>query len=1568
MSIPKTMTLPTAMDSRLRAIRRQQLLFGLLQTGALAGAVFLTSLLIALLIDWKWMLRDPRLRVGLTVSTWLSACLVAFTVAWWRLRPILQTAWAAMRADASIPQLEERWTTVVTMTHSVRQPTTNTARAMLQQVIHEAAAMGRLVQPRVIAKPEASYWSMMVLAVCAVVLLGFLSTDWPQTSVLLRRFWHPTADITATQLTSHPGDAVVPRGNSLDLTAELTGVPRSQAQFLVQHDDGPVDTIPLTNISGNPRLFLHRLRVDDSFRYQVRAGDGVTAWYTVRAVDPPVLADVEFVIDPPSYVTRARLEKTHIPSRVKVLQGSRLSLRMRATNPLSRCELVLTGSSAGAASTVSALTANTDGWYHFETVLNDDLTLVAHLWNEHQLTNEDPVNCRIQVIPDQAPVARILGSNSEAAVANDDVLKIEFEAHDDQGIASAQLVVYDESGVEKGEPPRILHVQEIPLGNQELQKHVLASLELDLKKLNLEPGSQISYSIRVMDNRMVNLDPNRDAPSVLADRDADAETEPNENSAMPNPPRSQRGKPSTMTKSKNGDEMIREMVGNDRDTDDVAMNAEESKASSKTGNTSKEGNSKGSSGKSTDQDEATDSTPSVAKAGDEGNNPNDDAMTAAENGDFPISALFPENVATIAANNDSDRRGVSTKSDVATRTPPSPRGDGTAESPTESVAVRSSPRAMADKDASTAPATDKKAGTAPEGNAVAATETPPPSTEAMTNEASQASSPGKTHQRKASASKQSESVENPVNIVVNDLNEDADTDSAAGDANATTTTATDKRKSSHEERPTFTAQLMDGQQDAETNRRRIRITERQAAVAAAKERQEKLLNVRERVVEIDRRLEAIETGLTFVVDRKIPDADRPQHLQQIDQRLGDIEKALAQLRSETRDGQFAFVGLQMVDIGRVHVTPARERVFVALREPDVGTDRNSTLALQSILRARELLAALLLRYDRVEQDRKLADGLEESAKMYDIYIEKAHQLMREARQTKNPLERKMAILELDQDYLDRYAEVQMLRREMLAEFARVLGDDPRLLSRYLQLSKGRRSSLREQLSQTAERQKEITAEVHGWTQVQEGQREDLFAVLVETRLQLATPLAKDAAELAEHVEQQLPLVLEPIQGTSQRVVKTAQELTATARDIALDVRRKLRDPDADIDWTARSQSLIRLCQELEVALDRLNFENEQQEEVVEYVTTRLLETRVVADHAARWGWIVEMITQKRFAGLAELDQQHLALSTELLRVDMLGIEAGLQTEFGQQDGAAVPADVLEIVRQMHAVMEAATFNQAAATFAFAQDQVAEAAAQQQQAERQLAQAENLFDEIRRKVVAALDELPPRDPNIADLRDPSLDEFLAGLEREPNIEAQLGLPNRRQNLRVIADQLEWQESAAGMIGQSGDEANERAMESQEESERKGQTQTAEREMTDEERKERQQTEQREQDLAKALTELQDHAEDPAISPEERERLEKLIQGMQQFAEQSQRGRVSPQLWNQLALSDQAKAAVAALAAGKKIPDQQWNKLMSALDDGLLQVGGRTPPAEYRRAIEQYQNRLRRMLDGATTKSE
>lgn len=410
-------------------------------------------------------------------------------------------------------------------------------------------------------------------------------------------------------------------------------------------------------------------------------------------------------------------------------------------------------------------------------------------------------------------------------------------------------------------------------------------------------------------------------------------------------------------------------------------------------------------------------------------------------------------------------------------------------------------------------------------------------------------------------------------------------------------------------------------------------------------------------------------------------------------------------------------------------------------------------------------------------------------------------------------------------------------------------------------------------------------------------------------------------------------------------------------------------PAEPSDLVASAEQLAYLCGELDAALDQLNFEHEKQEEVTSYVASRLLEVRAVTDQADAWAQIAANLRHKRYYGLAEIDQEKLAIATELLRVEMGNIQDNLNGEFRRLAESDVPADIVELVRQLQSVMETVTFHQAGATFSLTQNQVEAAAQKQAKAVQEFEQAEKLFDQVRRAVAVALDEYKPANPNIADLRDPTLDEFLAQLEREPNLEAQLGIPNRPRNLRVIAESMSWQESGAGLLGDSSEAALARARKTMREKPKPAERpQKPESEMTEQERQQRAKDQQNQESLEKSLASIEEKAADPNTPPQQRRQLEQMAENMKRMLAQMGQRTLEAEEWERIAESDKAKQLLRALAHGERLPDDQWNKLLSTLDDGLWQVRGRKPPEDYRKAIEQYQEYLRQLDSGRGAASE
>lgn len=1629
--IMNSTALPAAMEQKLRQIRWRQTLLALVRSVAIAASVLLVAMVLAMIIDWSMTLFSTGVRTGLTVSVIALATLSLAASGLRPLRNAIRITNAASSADDGIPQLEERWATVTSFAKSKHQPATETGRAMLQQVTSEAVAMGRLVRPGQVARPAAVRPAVVMFGASCLFLAAFLALNWPQTSILMQRFWSPSTSITATQLTSRSGDMEIPRGESVDLVTELSGVPRARAVLELATGDEFVDRFELTPDEQHASLFTHQLTADESFRYRVLAGDGQTPWHHITVIDYPSLAEIKLTITAPEYVNRPKYEKSLIPSRIRVIQGSRLELLMKPAEPLEQFNLALTFEGDPSESTrqqdgqTLSLEPDAKGWYRFETQLVDSLAFRPLLLNAHGLTSQETQRCRIQVIPDKAPFARVISPTDDMAVAYDDVIDIRFEAHDDHGIASAELVVYDESTSEEGGEPRILRTIPIPLGDQELEKHVMADAQLDLKELGITEGQNISYAIRVTDTRMLQTDPEalREKLAQKNSRPSDEARQTNNASGAETPESDEDhntpGLPVAATKDRESTKTDNLMASaastNQRLQAEQESSARPSEPDSDATDEATGKHRSASPGTTAKNDTAApDSTrpdsaspdapdPGTKSEGDE--SPSDSESerqslpTAVEkpgkhNPSRETGASEPATSSSISSKNDSNvpankpsgnERETSSDStdDKATG-----RNDASAKSKSDDM-----PTVEENPDSADALRTREDSAVATQSN------TPPPQPAPIGNDSDRNSSDDKdpsnqkadTRDDPAAVAKATNPDEagNPkksTRSMPADAAPDDETSSnqlaSSEDTSNSSRTGSRNRPESERNTPTeqgvprtqsvtLNPQQYESGQNAETKRRRLKITQRLTAIAAATGRRATAEKIRDRVVRIDEMLAGVETGLTAVVERNIPDADRGEQFRMIDQQLGDIETYVSDLRNDTRDQQFAFVGLQMVHISRTHVTPARDRTYIAIREP-LGTD-NPTIALHHVVRAREMLAALLKRYDRVARDEELAQELEEKVTMYEVLVERSQQLMREARQNYNPMKRKMAVIEVDQDYLDRYAEVVTMRREMLAEFGRMLGEDPRLLSRYLDIVNRRRQSLRNQLSEIVIRQEEITTELSNWMIADENQQADLWLIIAELRMHASTPLAKEAAGLAERIQQTMPLILRTDQTTPALVIEHAQQIARLAREITFDRDRFLQQSGQQsepFNLLEKAEQLCYLFGELDAALEQLNFENEDSAETVTYVTARLLDSRTVADMADAWAQLAAQLQAGRYAGLAEVDQQSVALLTELLRIEMLAMEDELDGQFQQTAGSGLPGEIADMIRELHRLMETITFNQAAATFAASQDQLSTAETQETKALDGFYKAEKLFDRIRRAVVMELDQYDVDDPNIADLRDPTLDEFLARLEREPNIEAQLGIPNRPRNLRVLSQAMTGEQGTGGeLLSDAREAARRRARKAMQmvdtpsdrpaSSAAQGQ-EKPDSELSEEERQERERARQMQETLEKSLASIREKIDDPQTTEEQRRRLEEMAENMKRLLERSSDDTDAGGEWDRIVESQKAEETLKALASGRKIPDSQWNRLLSTLDDGIWQVGGRTPPEDYRKAIERYQERIRKLM--------
>jgi chromosome segregation ATPase len=173
--------------------------------------------------------------------------------------------------------------------------------------------------------------------------------------------------------------------------------------------------------------------------------------------------------------------------------------------------------------------------------------------------------------------------------------------------------------------------------------------------------------------------------------------------------------------------------------------------------------------------------------------------------------------------------------------------------------------------------------------------------------------------------------------------------------------------------------------------------------------------------------------------------------------------------------------------------------------------------------------------------------VEKVKKMYQVYVENSLALLETQESDPDRYSRKMAQFELDDEYLKRLKEVLEMRAELQKELARILGDDPRLLRRFMDSLRKRSNNLREELAGLVEKQNDLNREVRAWALVDEANRPQIAKTLLMRHAQRTAAMATAAGKLQESYETWLPLNREVMDADLAAATKRIQAV-ATAAD------------------------------------------------------------------------------------------------------------------------------------------------------------------------------------------------------------------------------------------------------------------------------------------------------------------------------------------------------------------------------------------------------------------------------------
>lgn len=1416
--------LPAVLQQRLAEIRRRDSLLRLRRGLIDALAFFLAIMLVALVIDWSLTLFDPEVRKAITYSALAAGSLglVVFVVLPQLRRQSLNVL--AAQVDRSVASLEERWETVTEITTSANGRSTTGSPVMLKQVMKETIDSEPFVDPRTVVPESMLKKHRLALAGIVAAHAFIFLIDAPHAWVLVQRFWRPTAPVSLTQIKAVGGDLVVPRGEKIRLEAIVARHPQGSATLFLRNAQREVTTTSLSPANSEQTQFLYSIATSgENFDYRFRAGDGETAWHSVTVYDRPKLTDVQFRITSPDYTQLPPVEKSELPAKVRAVEGSTIEISFRVDQPLKAFTLELDPKNVVAleASAADPLV------YMFKRTLTDSIRIAPVFVSQRGLENKRLPSCQVIVYADKAPQVTIVSPDKEISVRPDDVVDIEWNARDDFAVTRAEVIVY------VGDAPDLANAVILPLNPAEpssepgrfspaadAQPQMPTTAEQTAPANVSEGSTNPANEATSTDGKpsAAEMGPRQTAPdSVETKRDPAASSDDDAAKSDPNAP----VKPATPADRKPSTASPQSSASNTPATGKPGENAGPAKVGSESTPSSSANRQNADNNLSNDRRSAstTEQTPpetAIIPIPPEAINGDKNVagrvkldlrqfqLKQGEQLQYMVRVYDSKNLSS----NGQTQAGIPRNKDNNTADNGVRNPDGNPADAAQQQANASqnnSANSSNTQDARTGARAGNDTSREPANNAGNVTVRDAQENVNSASPRDPAGAPGDSQAAKGAEDSNdpgsdSSNASQQASRVTNNSNTNSSSQSPSSGGNSQ---QEDPGNRPNDQPPSQGQMAGARQPENEMTRRRLDVESQSAASSTMRihidewagtfdgQKRAKL------EILIDPVLKELDSTLLKALEHLKPVSTALEVSKPLDEGLGKLLKAtetqveraqslVGDLVRKTDGTPYAFIGLQLVDITELHISPARGEVKATSAAPEDKRKAHLQQAEFHLSRAREMLASLTKQYEAAKQNARLADNMQRLKRMYQVFVEDALATLGSGRPTLNPRDRKYAELELDEEFLKKYTDLQKRWQEILAELAKALAKDPRLLARYMNSSRKSVDTIRDQLTLLHNRQKEVAMPVDQLLaesqpgKSTEGVKKDAATVSAASSLLNAAhrrDLGDIAAALAE-VEEDFRTWMPPSVKPDDPRVAAATELVRRAAATSSAASELVMQRDAAEAAVKKVDELKASMKALEDGLSRLAAESGDDAQLTEHANRRLAAVRRNQQLLEGWTEKNTHLKEKVLHRAVEIDQHRLAEDTLTLTDKLENMEAQL---------AGLPSDILDMADEIKQTMRFDVLvEQMNAELKLREADLPTAKDYQQRAIEGLARAESQFDKLIDRFIEEDDKVPPQVPDIDNMQLPTLEELLARLEAEAQLAELLGLPQRPTNLQQLRD--------------------------------------------------------------------------------------------------------------------------------------------------------------------------------------
>ena len=460
---------------------------------ALRGTAWLAVTVLAVVVLASWWMDRLRFTPFAIVAASVVVWLVAAMVAWRALRPLrrrISDAEVALYLEEHEPALGGAMLAAV---EHARGENAAVSRGLSLRLVDDAVrrASAATAWPTIERRGIAQASSVLAAAALVTVILGVTRPDFIANGA---RALIPVVGLAARPYTigTSPGDTTIPRGADVAITGTLRGFNAEAADLLVRRE-GSADWEHLAMTqTGRGREYAALLfNVRAPLTWVIEAAGVRSPEHVVRVADLPWVDKIRTVLELPAYTRVAPRESES--GDVAGLPGSRVTVRVRPTLPVSRAAIALDSDTVALApaddgTLAGTFTLRTSGEYR---VLFPGL--------DGQLGPGSPAYV-VEVLEDLPPVVRLTRPGRDADATPIDEAFLEAQAEDDFGVAQLELMYRVNGGDERT----------VSLYGATPRTDVVAGHTLFLEEMNLQPGDVISYYARVRDARP-------GAPAVTSD-------------------------------------------------------------------------------------------------------------------------------------------------------------------------------------------------------------------------------------------------------------------------------------------------------------------------------------------------------------------------------------------------------------------------------------------------------------------------------------------------------------------------------------------------------------------------------------------------------------------------------------------------------------------------------------------------------------------------------------------------------------------------------------------------------------------------------------------------------------------------------------------------------------------------------------------------------------------------------------------------------------------------------------------------------------------------------------------